>query len=112
MSLLLDTGTAGRHAAARRYLGASCRQASAGATAAVDAEVGQRRGDATDNSWLCVCRVGAGGGEEIHDRSRIVVSPLTSEAILAWSRFSQATQGKDRLGKQAAPPDRLYPTST
>ena len=49
------------------------------------------------------------GGEEIHDRSR------SDEPVNLgghpWSRFSQVTQGKDRLGKQAAPPDRLYPTS-
>ena len=46
---------------------------------------GQRRWDATDNLWLCVCRVGAGGGEEIHDRSRSG-EPVNLEGH-PWSRF-------------------------
>ena len=38
-------------AIARRHLGADHRRESAGAEAVVDAEVGQRRRDATDDSW-------------------------------------------------------------
>ena len=82
-------------------MGASCRQASPGAIAAVDAEVGQRRWDATDNSWLCVCRVGAGGGEEIHVKTEVVVvSPLTSEAILGLDFLKRHRARIDLENKQ------------
>ena len=60
MSLLLDTGAAVTLLREDTW---------ARITAEVDAEVGQCRRDATDDSWQCTCGVGPGGGE-IHHRDR------------------------------------------
>ena len=55
-----------RDTIARRDLGAYLGRESAGAEAVVDAEVGQRLRDATDDSWQCAGGVGPGGGEIHH----------------------------------------------
>ena len=55
-----------RDTIARRHLCAYLRRESAGAEAVVDAEVGQRRRDATDDSWQCAGGVGPGWGDIHH----------------------------------------------
>ena len=70
----------GGDAATGRRLDACYRQSPAGAEAVASAEVGQRWWNATEYPRQCVGEIGA-GRREVLDQV-VIVSPLTSEAIL------------------------------